>query len=311
MSGLISINYIGGSHGHFLKHLLDLVFAGRRWDKCPVTATGAWHVYYQGFALFSKANRPLSTFESAHYFKLNGRVATLSNPALSITTDSIHEMALCAIYFPRKGDSFHVSASEIIKLNREEFISMYALTLPKLKYNKVETARKNIFDEVMNSVYETTEPSEMSIIKLYARKISIHITADQEENTTFIKSSGHDVYFFRMIWLYNPVDCLRAIREISIKLNLPILVTDEEIIEVLAFFRSTIKELPNIDLAQQKFDSILTGVDETLLDLDINSKIFLCVLLQHHCPTILDQLVSWPKTTLEMAEKIDMVINTR
>lgn len=320
MKPLISVNFVPGSHGNFLKQLLDLVFAERRWSKSPVTAAGTWHLHITDKELCK--NAPPQKFQKHHYYR-NADVlpdfidrsswAVFSDPAINITVETIQEKILISMYFARVGDDLPLSAIEISELNMENFIYTWILKnkvdvpdLPYLPY------RLHLFEDVLRDVYQfkNTVPNEIDVIKFWSKDIT-RIDRHLDASAKFLESSKHTIYHFRMIWLYNHIDCLNAIREISNQFNIPILVSDDEIRTTIDFFKSTIKELPNMDLAQQKFDAIVGGIDVTLLDLDINSKIFLWLFLQHHY-SLLDQsaITEWPSTSIEMRDKISSALNT-
>jgi hypothetical protein len=319
---LIEINFSGGSHGNFLKILVTGAFTNIWPITIFVPGTGTSHNWQRDTQYQSSISNQNVIINSAHFFNalfdnLSDAPMRLSNNLILV--DSSHETcyAILFAWWWRIFDRMPFTLGELEILTKTQFINNYnewyttakSARQKMSKFNKWIEHSKLAYDKIVSYFDEEKFNTNRAILNWNHPNEQHTFEKIFKENLT----STDNVYIFNMMWFYDINQCLNGLKEIGKYYDLPMVCSDEKLIEVITEFNQKLKQKPNIKETIEVFNTgVLNNKEIDIVSLPSNDQIYLLGLCIAHFkfnynPFI--KLNTVPKTTTELLEFIQRELN--
>lgn len=284
---MIYVNFVDGTYGKFLEKFLNLVFYKIDLPTSELTTNGTWHITYPSSILQSD-NR----FWAYHFYRQP--LPPTIKKVISISCLAESEQAIAAYNWTRVADFFPFVASDILQLSYKEFINEHSLKgfevnqrqltcWPSEKLDSLREERTMHFWYVLCNMFKGNSSDEHSIINSWVPQgILSYVLNEIEASDKWLIDTQLEIIEFPLLSLFDDEAALSELDKLSNYLEMPILVSNEEILTILNFFRTSVRGLPNIKLVNDKFNLIVLNQDETLTDLTLHDKILLLTLVKIH-----------------------------
>jgi len=308
----ISINFVGGSHGHFLGFLLNVAFNHNGAPLASVTRdTGTWHL-----------TTDMPGLQAYHWWGehiySDGTWPQLSEHVVTISLNSLIEVSLSSAYWRREWDGFNFMPQEIIGLSKDEFLAEWhrrqLISDAPDKSDEAVANRRKVLDNVISVLYRQgndTLATEMQIIRMWNICGGSNNNARSNMNIQWLTSlpTNIKVFEFSMLSLYDKYKSIALIQELNTAFALDgIKASDEEMCSIIDYFVASIPEQPNLSNIQAAFDATVNRNKFDLTGLTTFDKIVLWNMVtrfnlhNNDIRRTTDYISEFPKCAAELSE---------
>lgn len=327
----IPINFISGGHGNFVAQLVDVAFTGKYWQSPPIVNSGTWHTHrvdYQFRAMQPQLGIPAQLWwelspdpEQRNFYKINGwsQLVKDNNTIVTISQKTLIEKALLRANRFRVSDSSLFAFDEILNLTKDDFVLEWDIRFKKIGYaaDSWQTVRTSqtradlaarVFDSagvacrekliMAMSIFDVLNKESFNLLNSRLEAMN-RWSKEKPENLTVVE--------LELNWLYqDDAACIGFLDTLSDNIKVPRQISDDQICEILQYFRENIKDKPNLQEIEKVFNSAieheyhpinLSGPEESIL---INM-----MLIQYK--SFMPSDYTFPTDTIKLAGIIDSI----